>query len=75
MLQLLRDEFDKILILIVLSGSMFLYYFKPGEITAGWVGTVIGVLATLLTQKVSQAVSAARSDPENGEGKHPGVKP
>lgn len=75
MLQLLREEFDKILIGLVLAASMTLYYVKPGEITAGWVGTVIGVLATLLTQKVSQAVSAARSDPENGDGKHPGVKP
>lgn len=64
---LLRDEFDKILVAAVLAASMLLYFFRPGEITAGWVGTVIGVLATLLTQKVAQAVFAANVAKTNGD--------
>lgn len=58
-MSLIRDEFDKILVFIILMMSMALYFYKTSEITAGWVGTVIGVIATLLTQKVSQAVRAA----------------
>ena len=52
MLALLKDEFDKILVFIIILLLCTMYYLKPGELTAGWVSGIIGVLATLLTQKL-----------------------
>jgi hypothetical protein len=68
MLDLLKEEFDKILVFVVVILLCLMYYLKPGELTAGWVSAIIGVMATLLTQKISKSITD-RIDAGNGNGK------
>jgi hypothetical protein len=69
-LSLLKDEFDKIIVFVVILIFCTMYYLKPGELTANWVAGIAGVLATLLTQKISKSITD-RIDAGSGNGKPP----